>query len=65
MNWTQIEDFYGSQAAAAEAIGASLQRIHNYAKRGRVPLETQVLFEAVSDGALKADLPEYFRKQAA
>ncbi|UOF80902.1 cro [Caudoviricetes sp.] len=65
MTYTEIEQFYGSQSKAAEAIGASRQRVHNYSKRDRVPLDAQLLWEIASGGKLKADLPAYFRLQAA
>jgi ParB-like chromosome segregation protein Spo0J len=64
MDWTQIETFYKTQAAVGDALGWSPQRVHNYSKRGKLPLEAQLEVEIATQGKLLADLPEYFRKQA-
>lgn len=65
MNYSDIEKYYGSPSAAAKAIGASRQRVNVWKKSGEVPLGVQLDYEIVTKGALKANLPNYFRKQAA
>lgn len=69
MNWKNIEKHYGGETLAVRALkdtlGWSSARIYNYKKRGYLALDAQVLVEVATNGALKADLPQYFRKQAA
>lgn len=56
---------YKTQAAAADAIGISRQVMSKYVKNRRCPLDFKLDWEIHSGGAVKAPLPEYFRKQAA
>lgn len=63
MDYAHVISHFGSCTAAAQAIGRDVRIVNKW--KHRIPLEAQVLFEAYTDGALKADLPKYFRKQAA
>ena len=50
---------YGTQRAAAEAIGVSKQAVSLWWTKGKIPLEAQIEFERVSSGALLADVPGF------
>jgi len=56
--------FYGKQSAAAKAIQISPQLMSKYLRQKKCPLEIAVQWEALTNGAVKAPLPDYFRKQA-
>jgi hypothetical protein len=65
MNYKTLIRYYGTQSEAARAIDTDRQMVFNWGKAGRIPLDKQVLYEAATQGELKADLPQYFRRQAA
>jgi DNA-binding transcriptional regulator Cro len=52
---------YGTQRAAAQAIGVSKQAISLWRSKGKIPLEYQIEFERVTNQALLADLPGFIR----
>lgn len=51
----QVLDHYGTQLAAGSAIGVGQSAVANWVKRGKVPPLSQVKYEQVSGGKLKAD----------
>lgn len=67
MDIEQLCAHYGNQAKAADAIGASRQAFSQWKKkwaekRKPIPLEYQLKWEKDTNGALKADLPDFVRK---
>ena len=54
---------YGTQRAAAQAIGVSKQAVSLWTTKGKIPLEFQIEYEGVTDGALLADVPGFIRFQ--
>lgn len=61
MTYQQIIRHYGTQAAAAKAVGAYDQLLNGWRVRKRVPFDWQCRFEADSGGKLKADIPANMR----
>ena len=57
-------DHYKKVPVIADSLGVTRATFYQWAKKG-IPLERQIKIEVLTDGALKADLPEYFRKQVA
>lgn len=57
MTYNQLIEYYGSQAAAARAIGVKPPSVAEW-KEGGVPLPRQAQYELDSGGKLKADRPE-------
>ena len=60
MNYSDLTRHYGSDSAAAKALGYDRQRIHAY-RKGEIPLAVQVEYEIDSEGKLKADMPKCIR----
>lgn len=65
MTYEDLIAHYKAPAKAAAARGIDRQVVHGWKLRGRIPLDEQVQYEMLTDGKLKADLPEGFREQAA
>lgn len=65
MTPNQLIKHYGSAAKAAAALGADRQIVHGWKKRGSIPLDHQCTYEVLTDGKLRADVPEGFREVAA
>ena len=57
-------DHYKKVPVIAGSLGVTRATFYQWVKKG-IPLERQIKIEVLTDGALKADLPEYFRKQTA
>lgn len=53
---------YKTKAAIAEAGGVDRQVVQGWFERGRVPLDQQTKYEVDSDGALRADVSDEFRR---
>jgi hypothetical protein len=62
MKYADIIDFYGSGAAAAEAVGVSRQTVHRWKRIPRIPTDPQLRYELLTRGALRADLPPKIRR---
>lgn len=60
-----LTTYYPSQRAAAKAIGVSKQAVSQWKRLRTIPLEQQLEFERVTNGALRADLPDFVRPKAA
>jgi len=58
MTYDDLIAHYGTPAAAAAARGIDRQRVHGWKKRDRIPTDDQIEYELVTEGALKADLPQ-------
>jgi hypothetical protein len=56
VSYTELIQFYGSQAAAARAIGIKPPSVDEWKVKG-IPLPRQAQYELDSGGALKADPP--------
>ena len=54
MKIDQVIKFFGSQVAAADAIGVTQPTLSNWKKRGRIPHIQQLRIEHASGGKLKA-----------
>lgn len=54
MNFDQLIAHFGSQVAAAHAIGVTQPTLSNWKKRGRIPHLQQLRIEHVTKGKLKA-----------
>lgn len=54
---------YKTATAAAAAIELTPAAVSAFKRRGRVPIEWQVRWEAATAGAVKADLPDGLRCQ--
>lgn len=64
MTYEQVLKHFGSQAAAARALGVSQPSVWGWQKAG-IPIERQIDIEIKTEGKLRADLPKTIRKQAA
>lgn len=62
MTYDDLIAHYGTPAAAAAARDLDRQIVFGWKLRGKIPLEQQVEYEVVTQGELKADLPEGFRE---
>lgn len=62
MKFDQVIKHYGSQVAAADAIGVTQPTLSNWKKRGRIPQLQQLRIEHLSEGKLKA-APEILRRK--
>lgn len=62
MNFDQIIQHYGSQVAAAEALGVTQPTLSNWKKRGRIPQLQQLRIEHLTRGKLKAS-PDILSKK--
>ena len=63
MTYDDLIAHYGTPAAAAAARGIDRQRVHGWKKRDRIPTDDQIEYELVTEGALKADLPQAVRAE--
>lgn len=66
MNIDQLTKHYGTQAAAADAIGISRQLMSKLKREQeeegkRIPTDYQIKWEINSGGAVKADIPQEIR----
>lgn len=62
MKKQQAIKHFGTQQALADALGISQPSV---AAWKAIPILRQIQIETVTGGALKADLPEYLKQQAA
>ena len=62
MTYTDLIKHYGSEAAAARAVGYDRQRVFGWRNLKRVPTDPQIAFEIESKGALRADIPKKIRQ---
>lgn len=64
MNYDDVIAHWGTQAAAAEAIGVSQATICRWHTQlnGRIPVLQQLWIETLTQGALRADDPLFGRK---
>lgn len=60
MKFDQLIAHYGSQVAAADALGVTQPTLSNWKKRGRIPHLQQLRIEHVTKGKLKAS-PEILK----
>ena len=58
MNPQELIAHFGTQAAAARALGLTWAAIYLWQKRGSIPYLRQLQIEQVTAGALKAAHPE-------
>ncbi len=61
MTYDDLISHFRTEAAAADARGIPRQTVHRWKKSGLVPLDQQIAFERVTDGALRADLSDETR----
>lgn len=54
MNFDKLIKYFGSQVAAADAIGVTQPTLSNWKKRGRIPHLQQLRIEHATGGKLKA-----------
>lgn len=62
MTPNELLKHYGTKADIGRAAGVDRQVVHGWFERGSVPLDHQTSFEVATDGKLKADVSEEFRK---
>lgn len=62
MKFDQVIKHYGSQVAAADAIGVTQPTLSNWKARGRIPQLQQLRIEHLTEGKLKA-APEILRRK--
>lgn len=55
MKLEHVIKYFGTQVAAADAIGVSQPTLSNWKTRGRIPHIQQLKLQHVSGGKLKAD----------
>ena len=58
----QAIDLFGKQSVLAQALGVSIQVVHNWKRRGRIPLSVQIHLEDLTDGQLKLDRKRSMRR---
>lgn len=54
MKFDQLIAHFGSQVAAADALGVTQPTLSNWKKRGRIPYLQQLRIQHVTSGKLKA-----------
>ena len=54
MKFDSLIEHFGSQVAAADALGVTQPTLSNWKKRGQIPLIQQLRIELVTKGKLKA-----------
>lgn len=64
MTFDQIKSHFGSITGVCRGLNVARQTVYLWKKNG-IKLERQVMIEVATNGALKADLPDSVRKQAA
>ena len=57
MNPKQLVDHFGTQVAAAKALGVKQPSIAQWMSDGEIPIIRQYQIEMATNGALRADLP--------
>lgn len=62
MKFEQLIKHYGTQVAAATAIGVTQPTLSNWKKRGSIPKLQQLRIEHLVKGKLKAD-PDILKKR--
>ena len=62
MKFDNLIAHFGSQVAAADALGVTQPTLSNWKKRGRIPHLQQLRIEHVTKGKLKA-APEILKKR--
>lgn len=62
MNFDQVIDHFGSQVAAADAIGVTQPTLSNWKKRGNIPQLQQLRIQHITKGKLKA-APEILQRK--
>ena len=62
MKFDQVIKHYGSQVAAADAIGVTQPTLSNWKKRGSIPQLQQLRIEHLTEGKLKA-APDILRRK--
>ena len=55
MKVKEVEEYFGSGMAAARAIGYHPRTFSTWKKRGKIPYLTQIRYEIVTKGKLKAE----------
>lgn len=60
MKFNQLIDHFGSQVAAADALGVTQPTLSNWKKRGRIPHLQQLRIEHLTKGKLRAS-PEILK----
>jgi hypothetical protein len=55
MNMQDLISHFGSQTAAAKAIGTSIQVVSSWKTKGRIPLGRQYEIQVLTGGQLRAD----------
>jgi DNA-binding transcriptional regulator YdaS (Cro superfamily) len=55
MTFTQVVSHFGSQIAAARALGVSQPTLANWKARGKIPQLQQLRIEHATGGKLRAD----------
>jgi DNA-binding transcriptional regulator Cro len=65
MTYADLIAHYGTPSAAAAARGIDRQRVNGWRIRDRIPIEDQIEYEVLTNGALRADLPEAIRQPLA
>lgn len=64
MKFQNLIDHFGSQVAAADALGLTQPTLSNWKKRGKIPHLQQLRIEHITKGKLKA-LPEILKARKA
>lgn len=62
MNFDQVIEHFGSQVAAADAIGVTQPTLSNWKKRGNIPQLQQLRIQHITKGKLKA-APEILQRK--
>lgn len=62
MNFNQVIEHFGSQVAAADAIGVTQPTLSNWKKRGSIPQLQQLRIQHITKGKLKA-APEILQRK--
>jgi len=60
MTYDDLIQHYGTEAEAARARDVPRQTVHRWKNR-TIPLDQQVAYELLTEGKLKAELPEQVR----
>ena len=58
----QAIDYFGSQSRMASGLNVSIQMVHNWKRRGQIPLGWQIYLESYSNGQLKLDRKRPMRR---
>jgi DNA-binding transcriptional regulator YdaS (Cro superfamily) len=64
MNFNDLMRHFGTQRAAAEALGMKYQAVNNWVSRGYIPWRSQIKLERVTRGKLRAEPYPGGRKHA-